>query len=190
MYKMHIDDEAVERFLADKNCWQDWMDEYTTHWKSQTEVRKRWTILKGLGVTHVSFGCNPGLRFFDNLTGRNLHISKHRRLHEIWERDFPHYNCLDHSIVYKNANTGQRWLLSFVYLDSRQMISESCRKWGIDVQFFKAYDDQDDYHFMYVLYTCPNGISDGLLLQEVAKDYDASFVNHKWEDLPKSRRRY
>lgn len=143
--KLRFDDEKI--YKTDFR-FEDWMEGFSTH-PNQRETVFRYEFCKKHGIDRFAWGCNS-LDLYNVLKGRRLHEHKHQSLDNQLRRDFPHYECLDHSLRYKNSVTGETWVMSLVYLDTREKIRESCDKWGFDVEFYSW--NGVDYHWMYVVY--------------------------------------
>lgn len=160
MKKMTKSDELVYAGIRnDKEFqWLDWMDDYTYH-ENQKELIARYEIAQEIDADLVSWGMSNGLDLYNALTGRRFDYSRLTRISDSFldelEEDFPQDKCLDHSVVFKNSRTGKIAVSSLVYVDSRNLITKSCDKWGFDVDFIPY--DGANYHSMYVVYSLPEG---------------------------------
>lgn len=149
--KLKFDDDAVyAKKVNGKFHFEDWMFGFSTH-ENQKETITRYEFCKKNGIDRYAEGCEV-FDLYNVLTGHNYSEWKHQSLYDELNQDFDHYECLDHSIVYKNSKTRKTWVMSLVYVDKREKIKKSCEKWGFDVEFI-PYRNENDYSWMYVIYS-------------------------------------
>lgn len=154
--KLTFNDDAVYAGIKNGHrfWFNDWMTNYASH-QNQKELIVRYEICKRHGCDSGGRRIGNALDFYNVMTGHRYHGERHGNyfgdFFEELESDFPHYECFDHSRVFKNSKIGRICVTSLVYLDTRDKIKKSCDKWGFDVEFI-PYNGKD-YHWMYVIYT-------------------------------------